>query len=145
MDLCMYILQKQGKEDGVGGWGLKGTPIDMFSFYLPNEFFFSSEWRRHSETTLHHKKKKKRSEHIIWANTFIVATELFPFLMKRLLMNLFPGQFVPLHCASLQCIVLRFFFFFFFFFQPVRKTVIAMKRIWWHIIYISSLQSSEKL
>ena len=90
------------------------------------------------------KKKKKRSEHIIWANRFIVATELFPFLMKRLLKNLFPGQFVPLHCASLQCIVLRFFFFFFFF-QPVRKTVIAMKRIWWYIIYISSLQSSEKL
>ena len=38
---------------GVGG-GLTGTPIDMSSFYLLNEFFFSSELRRHSETTLHH-------------------------------------------------------------------------------------------
>ena len=31
-----------------------GTPIDMSSFYLRDEFFFSSELRRHSETTLHH-------------------------------------------------------------------------------------------
>ena len=38
---------------GGGGW-LTGTPIDMSSFYLPNELFFSSELRRHSETTLHH-------------------------------------------------------------------------------------------
>ena len=35
-------------EDGVGGWGLTGTPIDVSSFYL-----FSLESRRHSETTLH--------------------------------------------------------------------------------------------
>ena len=38
---------------GVGG-GLTGTSIDMSSFYLLNEFFFSSELRRHSETTLHY-------------------------------------------------------------------------------------------
>ena len=38
----------RGKEDGVGGWGLTGTPIDLSSFYL-----FSLESRRHSETTLH--------------------------------------------------------------------------------------------
>ena len=46
------------KEDEVGGgsWGLgvNKTPIDMSSFYLPDEFFFSSELRRHSEMTLHH-------------------------------------------------------------------------------------------
>ena len=39
---------------GGGRWGLTGTPIDMSSFYLLNEFFFSSELRRHSGTTLHH-------------------------------------------------------------------------------------------
>ena len=45
---------------GVGGWvggwelGVNRTPIDMSSFYLPNEFFFSSELRRDSEKTLHH-------------------------------------------------------------------------------------------
>ena len=33
--------------------------------------------------------------------------ELFPFLIKRLLMNLFQGQFVPFHYASLLCIVLH--------------------------------------
>ena len=35
-------------EDGVGGWGLTGTPIDVSSFYL-----FALELRRHSQTTLH--------------------------------------------------------------------------------------------
>ena len=39
---------------GFGGGGLTGTPIDMSSFYLLNECFFSSELRRHSETTLHY-------------------------------------------------------------------------------------------
>ena len=39
---------------GLGGWGLTGTSIDMFSFYLGNQFFFSLELRRHSETTLQH-------------------------------------------------------------------------------------------
>ena len=39
---------------GGGGGGLTGTPIDMSSFYLPNELFFYSELRRHSETILHH-------------------------------------------------------------------------------------------
>ena len=57
LDSRTFILQKQGKERwGWGVWlgGLTGTPIDMSSFYLANEFFFSSELRRHSETTLHH-------------------------------------------------------------------------------------------
>ena len=39
---------------GLGDGGLTGTPIDMSSFYLLNEFFFSSELRRHLGTTLHH-------------------------------------------------------------------------------------------
>ena len=39
---------------GGGGWGSTGTPIDMSSFYLPNQFFFSLKLRRHSETTLHY-------------------------------------------------------------------------------------------
>ena len=39
---------------GLGGGGLTGTPIDMSSFHLLNEFFFSSELRRHSETSLHY-------------------------------------------------------------------------------------------
>ena len=33
--------------------------------------------------------------------------DLFPFLIKYLLMNLFQGQFVLLHYASLLCIVLH--------------------------------------
>ena len=39
---------------GLGGGGLTGTLIDMSSFYLLNEFFFSSELRRPPGTTLHH-------------------------------------------------------------------------------------------
>ena len=43
---------------GGGGWelgvGVNRTPIDMSSFYLPDEFFFSSELRRDSDKTLHH-------------------------------------------------------------------------------------------
>ena len=39
---------------GLGGWGLTGTPIDMSSFYLLNEFFLFSELRCHLKTTLHH-------------------------------------------------------------------------------------------
>ena len=41
---------------GGGSWGLgvNRTPIDMSSFYLPDEFFFSSELRRDSDKTLHH-------------------------------------------------------------------------------------------
>ena len=41
---------------GGGSWGLgvNRTPIDMSSFYLPSEFFFSSELRRDLEKTLHH-------------------------------------------------------------------------------------------
>ena len=56
LDPRIFILQQQGKEiwGGGGGWGLTGTPIDMSSFYLPSEFFFSSELRRPSGTTLHH-------------------------------------------------------------------------------------------
>ena len=48
-----YLFYKgRGKEDGVGGWGSLGTPIDMSSFYLQKEFFLSLELRRPSETTL---------------------------------------------------------------------------------------------
>ena len=46
------FLFYKGKDDGVGGWGLPGTLIDISSFYLPNKFFLSSELRRHSKTTL---------------------------------------------------------------------------------------------
>ena len=49
-----YFTKVGGKEDGVGGWWLPGTLIDIPSFYLPNKFFLSSELRGHSETTLHH-------------------------------------------------------------------------------------------
>ena len=52
-----YFIKAGKKKDGVGGgggWGLTGTAKDMSSFYLLNEFFFSSKLRRHSETTLHH-------------------------------------------------------------------------------------------
>ena len=118
--IYVYLFYKgRGKEDGVGGWGLTGTHIDMSSFYL-----FSLESRRHSQTTLHngvsplaeanvyqnhlHDNKYKKiikPEHIILANRFIVARELFPFIIKHLLMNLFQGLFVPLHCATLLCII----------------------------------------
>ena len=47
-----YFTKAGGKEDGVGGWGLPVTLIDILSFYLPNKFFLSSELRRHSKTTL---------------------------------------------------------------------------------------------
>ena len=52
---ALFFSQKHG-EDGVGGGGrrLKGTPIDMSSFYLLNESLLFSELRRHSETTHHH-------------------------------------------------------------------------------------------
>ena len=49
-----YFTKAGGRKMRFGGGGLTGTPIDMSSFYLPNELFFSSELRRHSETTLHH-------------------------------------------------------------------------------------------
>ena len=39
---------------GLGGMESTGTPIDMSSFYLLNEFFLFSELRCHLETTLHH-------------------------------------------------------------------------------------------
>ena len=48
-----YLFYKgRGKEDGVGGWGSPGTPIDMSSFYLKNELFLPLELERPSETTL---------------------------------------------------------------------------------------------
>ena len=43
----------------------------------------------------------------MFSNRFIVAMELYPFLMKRLLMNLFQDQFAPLHYASPMCIMLH--------------------------------------
>ena len=51
---ALLFYKSREREDGVGGKGLTGTPIDMSSFYLLNEFFFSSELRRHSEKTLHY-------------------------------------------------------------------------------------------
>ena len=69
-------------------------------------------------------------------------------------MNLFQGQFVPFHYASLLCIVLHKKsmptyeeedILCFFFFNQLEKLSSPSKRIWWHTIYISSLQSSEKL
>ena len=81
----------------------------------------------------------------------IVAMELFPFLMKLLLRNLFRGQFVPLHYASLLCIILHEICtpqtedFLFFLFCQEEKLSSLRKRIWWPTIYISRVQSSEKL
>ena len=49
-----FFYKIREKEDGVGGWGFTGTPIDMYSFYLLNELFLFSELRCHLETTLHH-------------------------------------------------------------------------------------------
>ena len=51
----IFILQRQGAGRwSWGGGGLTGTPIEMSSFYLWNEFFLSLELRRHSETNLHY-------------------------------------------------------------------------------------------
>ena len=47
--------------------------------------------------------KKKKLDQIFGLNRFIVAIELFPFLVKRLMRNLFQGHFVSLHYASLPC------------------------------------------
>ena len=35
-----YFIKAGKRKMGLGGWGLTGTPIDMSSFYLLNEFFF---------------------------------------------------------------------------------------------------------
>ena len=50
--------------------------------------------------------ENKSLDQIFWTNRLIVAMELFPFLMKRLLKNSFQGQFVLMHYASLLCIIL---------------------------------------
>ena len=42
------------QEDGVKGWGLTNTPMDMSLFYLRNQFLLSLELRRHSETNLYY-------------------------------------------------------------------------------------------
>ena len=101
MSFCwirVFLLYKgRGKEDGVGGWGLTGTPIDMSSSYLRNEFFFSLELRRHTDTTLHfghlHGNKCKQIRSCFKSE--VVSNQ-----------KLFQGQFVPLHYASLLCIIL---------------------------------------
>ena len=48
-----YFTKVGGGKMGLGV-GVNGTPIDMSSFYLREEFFLSLESRRHSETTLYH-------------------------------------------------------------------------------------------
>ena len=164
---AFLFYKGRGKKDRVGGWGLTGTPIDISSFYLRNQFLFPLELRRHSETTLakcvsplaeanvqqnhlHGNKRKQKiitPEHVIRANRFIVAMELFPFLMKRLLMNLFQGQFAPQHFASLLCIILQEKFTltytnrrYLVFFQTVRKLSSPCKRI----LVCNRAKSSEK-
>ena len=61
----IFILQRQGAGKWGWGWGLTGTPIDMSSFYLQNEFLLSLELRRHTTTLhyghLHDNKCKKKS------------------------------------------------------------------------------------
>ena len=51
--------------------------------------------------------KKKQLDQILGLNRFIVTMELFPFLVKRLMRNLFQGHFESMHYASLICIILR--------------------------------------
>ena len=107
-----------------------------------------------SETTCMITNVKKYLNQILYANRFIVGMELFPFPMKRLLRNLFQGHFiVSLHYASLECIILHGICtptyangrFLVLFFSQKEKLSSPHKRIWWHTIYISCLQSSEKL
>ena len=50
---CLFYKSRE-REDGGGGGGVAGTPIDMSSLYLLNEFFVSSGLRCHLETTLRH-------------------------------------------------------------------------------------------
>ena len=79
--------------------------------------------------------------------------ELFPFIMKCLLKNLFQGQFVPMHYASLPCIILYDICTSTYeqkiscslFFCQEEKVSSSRQKIWWHTIYISTLQSNEKL
>ena len=72
--------------------------------------------------------------------------ELFPFLMPRLLRNLFQGHFVS--CASFYTKYARQHTrtedFLFFLFCQDEKLSSPRKRIWWPTVYISCI-SSEKL
>ena len=106
-----------------------------------------------SRTTCMIANVKKKLDQIFGFNRFIVAIQLFPFLVKLLMRNLFQGHFVSLHYASLLCIILhekctptyangRFLVFFF---CQEEKLWSPRKRTWWPIIHIFCLQSSEKL
>ena len=88
--------------------------------------------------------------------------DLFPFLIKYLLMNLFQGQFVLLHYASLLCIVIQenstpiyanrrylVLFFFLFFFSISKKNCHRHENGFGDISFISLVcnraKSSKKL
>ena len=49
----IYFTKAGGRKMGLGE-GSPGTPIDMSSFYLQDEFFLPLELERPSETTLPH-------------------------------------------------------------------------------------------
>ena len=51
---------------GLGSEGLSSTPIDMSSFYLPNEISFSPKLRRHSETSPHHGVSPLANANVWW-------------------------------------------------------------------------------
>ena len=111
------------------------TPIDMSSFYLPNDFFFSSELRRHSGTNHLHDYKCKNNQ----TRTYYLSQQIhcsngaFSFPNETS-----PGEFVsrPIRAIAL-CIptvhhlsrkmhaYIREEKISCSFFQPVRKIVIA--------------------
>ena len=55
-----------GKKGGAGGWGSVGTPIDMSSFYLQNEFLLSFELTRPLETTLPYGVSPLAEANVFW-------------------------------------------------------------------------------
>ena len=136
----IFILQRQGAGKWGWGWGLTGTPIDMSSFYLQNDFLLSFELRRHTETTLHYghlhdnKCKKKITRPDFLSQQIHRGNRAF-FLMKRLLRNLLQGKVVLLHYASFYAKYARPHartddFLFFFFSARKKKLSWPRKRIW---------------
>ena len=101
-------------------------------------------------------KIRKKLDQIFRANRFIVAMEQFPFLMKRLLRNLVSRPLRAIALCILLCINLHEIYTpiytwrerkisCFFFSNQEEKLSSPRQPIWWPTIYISSLQSSEKL